>query len=332
MPVLCSEAQEKFRVMFYNVENLYDTKDNPDTNDDDLTPEGNLRWNDYRYWKKLHDVSKVITSVGEGYPPAIVGLCEVENDSVLFDLTKRAALSRHKYEYIISDTKDLRGSCTALLYQRDQIKILSRRSYTPVITTDGSRTTRDILHVTGRVINGQMLDVFICHFPSRSEGIKKTAPYRIACARLLRQKTDSLFRVRKRANIIIMGDFNDYPYDISLKDTLAATGLKGELSQKYLYNLFYDRSLSKEKKEGTYKYRGKWNYLDQIIVSGALLQTSGGISLRENSAYIYSAEFLLEKDNDKYGGLKPFRTYSGWRYLSGYSDHLPVYIDLLIKD
>ncbi|MDH6308277.1 endonuclease/exonuclease/phosphatase family metal-dependent hydrolase [Dysgonomonas sp. PF1-14] len=261
-----------------------------------------------------------------------MGLCEVENDSVLFDLTKRAALLRHKYEYIISDTRDLRGSCTALLYQRDQIKILSRRSYAPVITTDGSRTTRDILHVTGRVINGQVLDIFVCHFPSRSEGLKKTRPYRIACARLLRQKTDSLLRVRKTANIIVMGDFNDYPYDISLKDTLGAIGLEGELLQKNLYNLFYDRSLSKENKEGTYKYRGKWNYLDQLIVSGTLLRSSNRISIRENRAHIYSAEFLLENDNDKYGGLKPFRTYSGWRYLGGYSDHLPVYIDLLIKD
>ena len=318
--------------MFYNAENLYDTKDNPDTNDDDFTPEGDLRWNDFRYWKKLHDISKVITSVGEGYPPALVGLCEIENDSVIFNLTKRAALQRHKYEYIITKSKDHRGSNIALLYQRDQIRIISHKSYTPYFPSDPDRTTRDILHVTGRVINGQMLDIFVCHFPSRSEGIRKTRPYRVECASLLKRKTDSIFRIRKQPNIIVMGDFNDYPTDDSMVKALDARSIIEEINKGSLYNLFYHKSLDKVKTEGTYKYRGKWNYVDQIIVSGNMLMPSANIRINNNEASIYSADFLLENDNEKYGGMKPYRTYSGWRYLGGYSDHLPVYIDLIINE
>lgn len=318
--------------MFYNVENLYDTKDNPETNDDDLTPEGNLHWSDYRYWKKLHDISKVIISVGEGYPPALVGLCEIENDSVLFDLTKRAALQRHKYEYVNTKSKDHRGSNVALLYQRDQIKIISRKSYTPHFKDAPDRTTRDILHVTGRVVSGDVLDIFVCHFPSRSEGIKKTRPYRIECARLLKQKTDSLLRIRKKANIIIMGDFNDYPVDISVKETLNAKSLEDPIVKGSLYNMFYHKSLAKTKDIGTYKYRGKWSYIDQFIVSGGLLSPLSNIAIKEKEACIYSADFLLEEDNEKYGGVKPFRTYSGWKYLGGYSDHLPIYMDVIISE
>ncbi len=332
--LLCSlslqiKGQENFRIMFYNVENMYDTKDNPKTNDDDFTPKGQLRWTNYKYWKKLNNISKVITSVGKGYTPALIGMCEIENDSVLFDLTKRAALRKEKYEYIITRSKDSRGSNIALLYQRDQIKVLKQKSYTPVIEKDFSRTTRDILHITGKVVNGDTLDIFVCHFPSRNEGIKKTSPYRIKCANLIKQKTDSLFHIRKKANIIIMGDFNDYPYDTSIKETLQANSLTTSISVKKLYNMFYHKT--SDKSIGSYKYRGKWNYLDQFIVSGYLLNNSNKTIIKNKDAHIYVADFLLEKDNNKYGGQKPFRTYLGFKYLGGFSDHLPIYMDLQIK-
>lgn len=323
-------SQEKFRTVFYNVENLYDIKDNPKTNDDEFTPEGNLRWTPYRYWQKQHNVARVLSSVGDDYPPAIIGLSEVENDSVLYDLTKKTALRKHKYEYIITNSKDFRGSNTALLYQRDQIKILSKKSYTPVI--DSMKTTRDILHVTGRLVNGDVLDVFVCHFPSRSEGIKRSRPYRIKCAALLRLKVDSLYRVRNNVNVIIMGDFNDYPTDISLKDILRAGEIETSILDKELYNLFYTESIQKDKTIGSYKYRGKWNYVDQFIVSGCLLNFNRKTRVKSQKAYVYSADFLLTEDNKKYGGMKPFRAYSGWRYLGGFSDHLPIYLDLEIQE
>lgn len=323
-------AQEKFRIVFYNVENLYDVKDNPATNDDEFTPQGKLRWTPYRYWQKQHNIARVISSVGDGYPPAIVGLSEIENDSVLYDLTRRTVLAKHKYEYVITNSRDFRGSNTALLYQRDQIKILSKKSYTPIIDT--LKTTRDILHVTGRLVNGDVLDIFVCHFPSRSEGIKRSRPYRIKCAALLRQKVDSLYQVRSNANVIIMGDFNDYPTDISLKDTLRAGEIDTLILDQELYNLFYSESIQKEKTIGSYKYKGKWNYVDQFIVSGSLLSPKRKTCVKKLKAYVYSSDFLVTEDNKKYGGAKPFRTYSGWKYLGGFSDHLPVYLDLEIQE
>ena len=311
--------------MFYNVENLFDTKDNPNTFDDDFLPEGNQHWNSYRYWKKLHDISKVISMVGEGSPPALVGLCEVENDSVLFDLTKRAALNRHKYNYVITHSNDPRGMNVALLYQRDEMKLLSKIEYSP------SFLSRSILHVVGKVVNGDTLDVFVCHLHSRVEGIKKTRPYRIESAAIIKQKADSLFRIRKHANIIVMGDFNDYPHDISLSETLDARSINSPIEDKQLYNLFRTE-IDKPNvpiELGSYKYRGKWNFLDQLIVSGLMLDPKSGLRVKDDRAYIYSPDFLLVEDVK--GGAKPFRTYLGYKYLGGYSDHLPVYFDLLMK-
>lgn len=314
--------------MFYNAENMYDTKDNPETNDDDFTPEGNLRWNNYRYWKKLNNISSVVLAVGEGTAPALVGICEVENDSVLHDLTQRTSLRKDKYRYIINSSNDLRGSNVALLYQRDQFKILGVESYTPYYSADSLKATRDILHVVGKVVNGDTLDVFVCHFPSRREGIKKTRPLRIKCAEVLKGKVDSLSAIRISPHIVIMGDFNDYPDDISLRDVLGAVAINPLPDSRRLYNLFYHKS--KDKKSGSYKYRGKWNYVDQLIVNGRLLNTLSPTHIAGAETYVFNADFLLEEDNKKYGGRKPLRTYSGWKYLGGYSDHLPVYLDLNI--
>lgn len=318
--IQCS-AQKDFRVMFYNVENIFDTIDNPDTHDDDFLPQGTYHWNKTRYWKKLHNISKVITMVGEGLPPALVGMCEVENDSVLYDLTKRASLNRHKYEYVITSSNDIRGMNVALLYQRDEMKLLGKKEYSP------SFNSRSILHVTGKVLNGDTLDIFVCHFHSRVDGIKKTKPFRIESAALVKQKTDSLFRIRKRANIIIMGDFNDYPNDESVYNILGAQSIKSDINNKKLYNLFYHRI--HEKDFGSYKYKNKWGCLDQLIISGNLLKKSSKTSIKENTAHIYKADFLFQEDNK--GGIKPYRTYLGYKYLGGYSDHLPIYMDIEIK-
>lgn len=328
---LSSTAQEPFRVMFYNVENLYDTINNPKVLDDDFTPSGNLHWNGYRYKKKLEDISKVIGSLGGQYPPVLVGLAEVENQSVLSDLTKHSSLARHRYAFVVTDSKDIRGSNVALLYQRDQFQFLQKNTYTPIIDSLNRRTTRDILHVMGKVVNGDTLDVFVCHFPSRSEGVRKTAPYRKIVAEVLRSKVDNLFKVRGRANIIIMGDFNDYPKDASLREVLKAKEFDASfMSRSNLYNLFSVDKLSKED-VGSYRYRGKWGYLDQILISENLLKSSNPLYVLRQEANVYAPDFLLEEDL-KHGGQKPFRTYSGWTYLGGTSDHLPVYIDLYVDE
>lgn len=324
------QGQEAFRVMFYNVENLYDTINNPLSQDDDFTPQGKLHWNSYRYHKKLEDVSKVISSVGGKYPPAIVGLCEIENEEVIKDLTNKSSLAKHKYKYLITQSKDARGSNIALLYQRDQIKLISKKSYTPIIDNEEDRTTRDILHMTGLVVNGDTLDIFVCHYPSRSEGIRKSNPFRIQVSRLLRAKVDNLLHKRANPHIIVMGDFNDYPHNESIKEILGAKPIEKRIKPNDLYNLFF----SPEKQEleiASYKYKAKWGYLDQFVVSGIFLLNKNEIHIINNSASVYAPQFLLDYD-EKHGGLKPFRTYSGWKYLGGFSDHLPIYFDLYIKE
>ena len=314
-------AQDSFRVMFYNVENLFDTQDDPKKEDDDFLPDGFMRWTPWKYWEKQRNITRVITAVGGMQSPALVGLCEIENDSVLFDLTKRSPLKAQEYEFIISDSPDERGIDVALLYQRHQFKPIGTCEYEIKFNRKNTRPTRDTL------------DLFICHFPSRSDGQRETEPARMEAASLLKAKTDSLFLLRENARIIIMGDFNDHPGNKSLSRVLEARSMEPgictgpTISTDRLYNLLRHRE--KEPDTGTYKYQGKWEILDQFIVSGNLLMEGNGVQVKDNEAHIFNAAFLLEGDA-KYYGEKPFRTSSGPRYLGGFSDHLPIYMDLVL--
>ncbi|MBK5195381.1 MAG: hypothetical protein JJE08_05015 [Proteiniphilum sp.] len=314
--------------MFYNVENLFDTKDDSLKNDDDFLPDGFMRWTPWKYWEKLRTITRVITAVGGMQSPALVGLCEVENDSVLFDLTKRSPLRVQEYEYIISHSPDERGIDVALLYQRHQFKPLKIHEYEIKFSRSRGRPTRNILHVTGEFINGEIVDLFLCHFPSRSDGQRETEPSRIDAAALLRIKTDSLLSQRKNANIIIMGDFNDHPDNKSLSKTLNARSIQSRIKSDELYNLFYHTP--SEQDYGTYKYQGRWEVLDQFIVNGNLLLKGNSVKVKENLAHIFRAEFLLEED-ERYFGKKPYRTNLGPHYVGGFSDHLPIYMDLIIR-
>ncbi|MDR0422773.1 MAG: hypothetical protein LBH72_07180, partial [Proteiniphilum sp.] len=234
-------SQNDFRVVFYNVENLFDTHDDPQKEDDDFLPDGFMRWTSRKYWEKLRNITRVITAVGGMQSPAVVGLCEVENDSVLFDLTKRSPLRAQEYEYIITDSPDIRGIDVALLYQRHQFKPLQTSEYEIKFSRKNNRPTRNILHVTGELLNSDTLDLFVCHFPSRSGGQLETEPARLEAAALLKNKTDSLFILRENAHIIIMGDFNDYPDNKSLSRILCAESIRSSLQKKQLYNLFRHR-------------------------------------------------------------------------------------------
>ena len=211
-----STSQSDFRIMFYNVENLFDTVDDPEKNDNEFLPDGTMNWQPWKYWEKLRNISRVITAVGEMYSPAIVGLCEIENDSVIFDLTRRSPLRAQGYEYVVTNSPDERGIDVALLYQRHQFKLLEKNEYEIVFRNKSTRPTRNLLHAAGQVISGDTLDVFVCHWPSRSGGQRESEPARIDAAVLLRNKVDSLFAIREKANIVIMGDFNDHPNDKSL--------------------------------------------------------------------------------------------------------------------
>lgn len=309
-----SDIQE-FRVMFYNVENLFDTLDDPHTNDNDFLPNGVMRWTNGRYFNHLRKTAQVINAIGEWGTPAICGLCEVESDTVLTYLLNRTPLKEQHYNYCKTIGNDVRGINVALIYQRDKFKYLGHSSERIPFTNTRKRS-RDILHVWGDVINGERLHIFVCHFPSRSGGEKETEPDRIDAAKFLRSLCDSLFQINTKSNILVMGDFNDNPSDKSIQI------IKSSTEKNNLINLFGDPQ--KLNFHGTYKFQNEWSQLDQIMISA-----NWNKYLKEGSQRIYAADFLLSKKNNR-GGQSPLRVYSGRFYKGGYSDHLPIVADFLL--
>ena len=306
--------------MSYNVENLYDTKKDSVTSDGDFTPDGNHYWTNTKYKKKIADISKTIIALGEWEMPALVGLCEIENKTVLWDLVRHSPLENAHYAIVHKDSPDARGIDVALFYQKDKFKLLWEEFLSMKFKT------RDILYAAGIVPTGDTLHVFVCHFPSRLGGELESEERRVYVASVLRQKVDSIYNnVTKNPRIVIMGDFNDMPDNRSIAETLKARKPFAPFSEAELYNLAYPVY---EKGLGTYKVAGEWNLLDQIIVSGALLNKNNNFYTQEMQ--IFSPDFLKEIDETK-GGFKPFRTYLGLKYIGGVSDHFPVYVELIMK-
>ena len=321
-------GQDTFRVVFYNVENLFDTLDEPDKEDDEFTPEGLRRWTSYRYYQKLNNLAKVISAIGEWEIPALIGMCEIENEKVINDLTRYSPLKKMQYRYVLTSSEDARGIDVALLYQRDRFKLLQQNNIHLSFPNNPQKKTRDILHVSGEIISGDTLDVFVCHFPSRRGGEFESEPDRTYAASVVRENVDSLIAVRENANILIMGDFNDEPSNKSISQTLNAKKISSEINKEDLYNLFLP--IEKSSKIGSYKFRDQWNFLDQIIVSGNLLKTTNPFHVQAETAAIFQAEFLFVEDTT-HGGKRPKKTFHGYKYESGYSDHLPVFVDFKSK-
>jgi len=320
-------GQTNFRVMFYNTENFFDTIDEPKKNDNEFLPEGTMHWTPGRYYNKLNNIAKVITSAGEWDTPALVGLCEVENEKVIKDLTEHSPLRKMNYRYVITNSPDPRGINVALLYQREKFKYLEHHFYRIRFPHNPQKYTRDILHVTGQVSARDTLDVFVCHFPSRRGGEDESEPDRTYVASTLKAKSDSLMRIRKNACILIMGDFNDEPSSRSISQVLQAQPVSKDIIRQNLYNLF--SSFEKRKNTGSYKYKDQWNMLDQIIVSGNLITGKQSIRALPQTATIFSRNFMLV-DDKAYGGKRPKKTYHGRKHEGGYSDHLPVLVDFSI--
>ena len=316
-------AGQPFRVMFYNVENLFDTQHDEGKNDYEFLPDKPKAWTYARYQDKLNKIAKVIIATSKENVPDLVGLCEVENDRCLTDLTEHSPLREAGYRYVITESRDERGIDVALLYQRSTFKFIDKEIIQIPLGIVNLPPTRDILHVVGQVLSGDTLDVFVCHMPSRAGGEEKSKPYRRLTSQILRAKADSVMNIRHHPNVLIMGDFNDYPKDEAIYKILEAKKPKLFIKSRKLYNLMDGR------KEGTYRYRGEWGVLDQLIVSGYLL-TGHAVRTRYENAQILRYPFLLEED-DRYGGEIPSRTYLGKKYHGGYSDHLPVCVDFEIN-
>jgi predicted extracellular nuclease len=320
------EADRYARVMFYNCENLFDTYNDSAKRDEDFTPEGNHHWNKSKYYNKLNKIAKVIVAVGGWQPVELVGLCEIENIRTLKNLIYNSQLYLLEYKFIHKESPDRRGIDVALLYQPKKYKPL-KNTFIPICFPDKSdKLTRDILYSKGILHQKDTIHIFVNHWPSRWGGQLQSESYRIYVASVLKHITDSVFKASPLANIIIIGDFNDEPTNKSLSKILnAKLSVEQPVVQNNLYNL---ASISYSYSNiGSHKHHGKWAKLDQIIVSGSLLTNSNKLKISIGGYTIFNAGFLFEKD-ESYLGYKPYRTYIGFKYHGGYSDHLPVFIDI----
>lgn len=298
-----------FTFVELNCENLFDCRHDSLKNDTEFLPDGAYHWTRTRYWQKLDRIGQTILSCGVKEQtwqlPDMVALCEVENDSVLHDLTRRSLLRNARYDYVMTNSPDERGIDVALMYSPYSFRLIGSHSVR-VKPIKGMRPTRDILYASGVTASGDTLHVIVAHLPSRRGGEKYSRPFRMMAARQVAAVIDSIYnKVSAEAKIIVAGDFNDYSNSESMQLLCSkrmigvSKGAKGRNGAK-----------------GTYRYQGFWGSLDHILVSIPLADIA-------TECYVNDAEFLIERD-EKYGGVKPRRNYLGPRYLNGFSDHLPL--------
>ena len=325
LPLLPSGGPDRAVVAFYNLENLFDTLDTPGVLDEEFTPGAQKQWNSERYWLKIERKAEVLKKLSEeaGVEGAsVIGLCEMENRTVLEDLVASEDLKDLDYKIIHYDSPDKRGIDVALLYRTDDfVPENSRAVPLLLLNEEGQRVfTRDQLVVSGR-LHGSPIHFIVNHWPARSRG-RGGEDFREQAARLTRSLSDSILAKDRKARIVIMGDFNDDPTDLSMQHFLGAALERDSLGDSKLFNatapLFAEG-------QGSLKYRGQWNLFDQMVVSKGLLKERFR-GYYYHSAHIYGPDYLLQQEGD-YAGYT-WRTYVGNWYHGGYSDHLPVYLIL----
>jgi hypothetical protein len=317
-------ASGEFTLIFYNVENLFDIVNDPLTMDEEFTPKGDRRWTYKRFHKKLLDISKVILGASGWHPPHLIALCEIENRYVLEKLLSDTPLRSFPYKIIHKESPDRRGIDVALLYNADVFYPLEY-NYLPLKTkNDSVIKSREILYVSGILNNTDTLHLYANHWPSRYSGLMETRSLRNLAANILHEHVQLLQKKHFEPKVIITGDFNDQPGDESLSVYLNAIKFSDNRTETQLYNLSFPWTKQEIK---TLKFQSQWMVFDQIIVSGSLLNENAPIFTRPEWAEIVQLPFLLEKD-EKFGGMKINRTYIGFKYNGGFSDHLPVLLKL----
>jgi len=321
------EGRRRFSVVEYNCENMFDTIHQAGNADEEFTPQGTRKWDSRRYWLKLGKLARVLAACGEDRPVDLVALCEVENDSVLFDLTRRTGLNALGYEFLMTKGADVRGINMALLYQPLSFApFFVERIRIPHFHTE--RPTRDLLHVSAQIVSGDTLDVIVCHLPSRSAGVRETDPYRRRVARMIRELAEKIYASRENPAIVITGDFNDELENASLSKVLKASSIRnfkvpgGRGARLELVDMTPSGG---DGVEGTYKFRGEWNHLDHILVNAELLDGSFAFRTSGADCSIVRFPFLLETKGQ--GNLYPRRTFLGPVYHAGISDHLPLQLN-----
>jgi endonuclease/exonuclease/phosphatase family metal-dependent hydrolase len=307
-----SAGAQTLTVVELNCENLFDCQHDSLKQDTEFLPEATRHWTRKRYWQKLNNIAQELLSTCDDGIPDLIALCEVENDSVLHDLSRRSLLRNAGYEYVMTDSPDLRGIDVALLYSPVSFALMGGHSLR-VMPVEGMRPTRDILYVSGRVLSGDTLHLFVVHAPSRYGGERHSRPFRQAVAERLCQSVDSIRAASPDASILVAGDFNDE----------ADGPIVTYIGQHGLVNLTKDAHGQNDVK-GTYRYQGQWGSIDHIFGSPYIYN-------KVEKAYIHAPKFLLEEEKT-YGGVRPRRTYNGMRYQQGYSDHLPLVLRLRWND
>jgi len=259
---------EKLRVSFYNVENLFDTINEPIKLDDEFTPESEKKWGTERYNDKLTKLSRVFASMGDGEnAPTIVGLAEVENKVAINDLLKTDAFSAHRYGIVHQESPDMRGIDLALLYRKDKVKILNQEFIVATFPAEEEYTSRDIIYTEAKLA-GEKIHIFINHWPSRYGGQEKSEPRRLRVAEIVRSKIDEVLKKESDAKIILLGDFNDGPTNKSITQILKADTVYSNKDNSHLYNVSFPIEASGR---GSYNYRGDWQLMDQVIISNELI-------------------------------------------------------------
>ena len=318
----CSTDNDNhFSFAFYNVENLFDTINDPNIRDDDHLPDSKIVWNSERYHHKLSNLAKVMSSIDKDGFPSVLGLSEVENRQVLKDLINQPHLKKAGYKIIHKDSPDERGIDVAMLYRPGEFKPIKTKFIKLDFPGDTSYVTRDILYVYGEVVGGNKIHIFVNHWVSRWGGQEATEPYRIYIAEKLWNLTRKIFNDNPRANILIAGDLNDNPTDKSLIEGLQVLKPQKPLEETRLYNL---AAIPYKNGEGTLYYKG-WDMFDQIIVSTSMLTGENGLQVTSPMQKVIKHDWMLY--HPKKGEPRPNRT-SARHYYGGYSDHLPVYVKI----
>ena len=313
-------------IAFYNVENLFDCND--DANDDaEFLPQGKREWTNERYQEKLNNIARVLGSIADN-GAAVVGLAEVENRHVLEDLVRIPNIRKRKYGIIHYDSPDPRGIDCALLYDARVFRPKSSGVRFIALPDESPIPTRDILFATGTIEN-EVFHFIVAHWPSRYGGDPASAGRRMVAAQTMHQVADSLLREYPGSKAILMGDFNDDPFDASVVEGL---NLCQTIDETHAADLFSPMLSMYRQGAGTLAYKGEWNLFDIMAVSGNLLKkNTQGLHLYQDPeshqlAYVFRRDYLLQQ-TPKHRG-EPLRTFAGNNYLGGYSDHLPVYLYL----
>ncbi len=318
-------AESGVYIGFYNVENLFDTGDEPKKIDEDFLPSGRYNWTEDKYQRKLSQLASVVDELGVNGPD-VLGLVEVENRKVVEDLAKTGRLSSRGYEVVHEESPDMRGIDVALIYDPDVFTYTRHTTCRINFPTDPDYTTRDVLIVEG-TIDGEPLYLFVNHWPSRREGQRESEFRRIRAAIEVKEQIDSILAVQKDVNIILMGDFNDDPFNKSMATVLGGKKNISEVPDDGFYNPMY--SLLDPDKQGTLTYQGKWNLFDQFLISEEILRDSNKLVYVEGSARIYSEGLNVGFGR---GAENPRRAiFRGEFDPEGYSDHFPVYLQLRVN-